>query len=410
MLRPEAESPTPLKLNAALEGNQRPLLCKNPATVNLVLEVLDRAIAAQTDDTEKAKRLFEIAAKLEAEICQKPAADDIVILRCNLEQQTYGNTKISLLKLSALLRSNPSAGEQPFYAWTYAPIEGSEGDDATVQDAAKRWCTEQTAADEPVESTPDLVQRVQQRFYDFGFSIPTIDGHLTPETVQAIIDFQKANDLPPTGQLTKVTVQKIDATEAPTPWAAIAFDGYGNHVMVNGLTRRGTETEATSRFRRKSRNEYHVAILPYPRCLAIATTRYGTRRRSYTQAFTSAGNSQSEARDNAVAYCSQEKGGGTCQARDSICAAEGQGASGGGGEQRFDPKNPPANSFNPRFDPKNEPINSALPPGLSGESDKDQSPDLDKHDEPPSTTSDDKPGSPPPEPPSVGADNPTQGK
>ncbi len=234
----QAQTPPQLRLHTTLEGEQRPLLCKDSETVGLIVAVLGRAIEARAADADKGKRLFEIAAKLEADICLKPAADDIVILRCNLDQKTFGDSKISVMKLSALLRSNSSAGEQPFYAWTYATIEGSQDGGTSAQEADKRWCTEETAADAPVEPTPDLVQRVQQRLFDFGFVIPTNDGRLTPETVQAVIDFQKSSGLPATGQLTKLTVQKIDATEAPYPWVALAFDGYGNHILVNGLTRR----------------------------------------------------------------------------------------------------------------------------------------------------------------------------
>ena len=112
------------------------------------------------------------------------------------------------------MKSNSSAGEQPFYAWTSATVEPA-ADGSTAQDADKKWCAEETAADAPLEPTPDLIQRVQQRFYDFGFGIKQIDGRLSNETVQGLIAFQKWAGLPETGQLTKLTLQKIDATEAP---------------------------------------------------------------------------------------------------------------------------------------------------------------------------------------------------
>jgi peptidoglycan hydrolase-like protein with peptidoglycan-binding domain len=383
----QAQNAPEWRLHTTLEGEQRPLLCKDPETVDLIVAVLGRAIEARAADADKAKRLFELAAKLEAEICLKPAADDIVILRCNLDQKNFGDSKISVVKVSALLRSNTSAGEQPFYAWTYATIEGSQDGGASAQEADKRWCTEETVADAPLEPTPDLVQRLQQRFFDFGFVIPTNDGRLTPETVQAVIDFQKSSGLPATGQLTKLTVQKIDATEAPSPWVALAFDGAGNHTLVNGLTRRGAEADAISGFQRKSRGDYRVASVPSPNCLAFATTRYRGRRTRFTQAFSSAGRSAAEARDNALAYCDHEKGGGTCQVRDSLCAA--------GGDQptpRYDPKNNPANTPAPRFDPKNLPVN-ATPPSLSSEPESDQAPESSESDTPPAKGSppDDKP-------------------
>ena len=103
---------------------------------------------------------------------------------------------------------------------------------------------------------------MQQRFYDFGFGIMQIDGRLSNETVQGLIAFQKWAGLPETGQLTRLTLQKIDATEAPTAWAALVFDGLGNHSMVTGDTRRATEADAVSAFRKKWRSDFNVASVP----------------------------------------------------------------------------------------------------------------------------------------------------
>ncbi len=120
----KAENAGTWRLHGTLDGDARPLLCKDPETAKLVVDVLGRAIQARAGgDADRARSLFEVAAKLEAAICLKPAADDIVILRCNLGDKSFGDTRISLAKISALLKSNSSAGEQPFYAWTYATIE-----------------------------------------------------------------------------------------------------------------------------------------------------------------------------------------------------------------------------------------------------------------------------------------------
>jgi Putative peptidoglycan binding domain len=161
------------------------------------------------------------------------------------------------------------------------------------------------------------------RFYDFGFGIKQIDGRLSNETVQGLIAFQKWAGLPETGQLTKLTLQKIDATEAPSAWAALVFDGLGIHSMVTGDTRRAAEADAVIVFRKKWRSDFNVASVPAPHCVAISTTRYKTRRRTFTQAFTSMGESAGEAGQNSLDYCNREKGGGTCQTRDAICAAGG---------------------------------------------------------------------------------------
>ncbi len=380
----KAETAGTWRLHGTLEGDARPLLCKDPESANLVVDVLGRAIQARAGgDADKAKSLFELAAKLEGEICLRTAPDDIVILRCNLGDKSFGDTRISLAKISALLKSNSSAGEQPFYAWTYVTIEPAAGG-SSAEDADKKWCAEETAADAPLEPTPDLVQRVQQRFYDFGFGIKQIDGRLSNETVQGLVAFQKWARLPETGQLTKLTLQKIDATEAPPAWAALVFDGLGNHSMVTGDTRRAAEADAVSAFRKKWRSEYNVASVPAPHCVAISTTRYKTRRRTFTQAFTSMGDTADEASQNSLDYCNREKGGGTCQARDAICAAGGTAPPrrydresipvnaapppSGGKPQRFDTHNIPANSMAPdtdsgirRIEPDNLPVNAQSP-------------------------------------------------
>ena len=393
----KAETAGAWRLHGTLEGDARPLLCKDPETANLVVDVLGRAIQARAGgDADKAKSLFEVAAKLESEICLKPAADDIVILRCNLGDKNFGETRISLAKISALLKSNSSAGEQPFYAWTYATIEPA-ADGSTAQDADKKWCAEETAADAPLEPTPDLIQRVQQRFYDFGFGIKQIDGRLSNETVQGLIAFQKWAGLPETGQLTKLTLQKIDATEAPPAWAALVFDGLGNHSMVNGDTRRAAEADAVIAFRKKWRGDFNVASVPAPHCVAISTTRYKTRRRTFTQAFTSMGDTADEASQNSLDYCNREKGGGTCQTRDAICAAGGIAPpprydrgnisvnaappQSGDKPKRYDPDNISANAPAPdnnrykRIEPENLPVNAQSPGMSSGaEEDDDKSP------------------------------------
>jgi peptidoglycan hydrolase-like protein with peptidoglycan-binding domain len=356
-------------LHATLEGDHKPYVCKDTDTVGLIVAVLGRAIEAKANDADKAKRLFELAAKLEADICVKPTADDIVILRCKLDQKTFGDTNITLAKVSALLKSDSSAGEQPFYAWTYATINPSKDGGTSAQEADKRWCTEESTTDTPVEATPDLVQRVQQRFFDFGFLIPAVDGRLTPETVQAVIDFQKMSGLPPTGQLTKFTVDKIDATVAPSPWVSVAFDGYGNYNMVSALTRRAAEDDAITGFRRRSRGDYRVSSVPFPNCLAIAATRYRVHRTTYTQSFTSGGTSDQEARDTVLGYCGQQKGGGTCQVKSALCTA-----GGGQAPSRHDEKDLPINSPAPRFNPRDLPANS-MAPGLSSEPEPDNSPD-----------------------------------
>jgi Putative peptidoglycan binding domain len=348
-------------LHTRLEGDSTPSLCKDTNSVELVVAVLAHAIAAQAaSDDEKAKRLFALAAKLQDEICLRPTKDDIVILRCNLERRQIGKSAISLIKVSALLHSDVSAGEQPFYAWTYANIAGGDDSDADAQEANKKWCGKQTVADATLDPTPDLVQRIQERLYDFGLYMPHIDGTLNQETTQALILFQKWAGLQPTGQLTQLTVEKIDSTNAPQSWIAAAYDAFGKNVMLEADTRRVAEEKAADALRRKSKGEYKVLSAAYPDCLALSSTSYKHRRTTYGETFAIRGSSEPDAKSKALDYCNSQKSGGTCKLTASLCPA-------GTSQPRYDPENIPANSpapsaSVPRYDPKNISINAAPPP------------------------------------------------
>lgn len=348
------------QLHTTLEGDNTPALCKDTSSVGLIADILARAISAKANsDSEKAKRLFEIAAKLQDEICLRPGKEDIVILRCALDQRQIGNSTVSLVKMSALLHADVSAGEQPFYGWTYAQVSGGDNKGADAKDADKKWCGEQTVADARIEATPDLVQRIQTRLYDFGLYVPEIDGTLNAETTEALLAFQKWAGLPATGQLTKLTVEKINSTTAPNGWLSLAYEAFGKNALLEGATRRVAEEKAVAALRRTMKGEYKVFSVPNPDCLALSTTSYKHRRTSYGQAFVGVGRSNSEAQSDAMASCNRQKTGGTCKVRTSACPA-------GVMPSRYEPDNMPVNSpapskSVPRYEPENIPANSAAP-------------------------------------------------
>lgn len=354
----QAQNNSVLQIHNTLDGD-RPLLCKDRESVGTVVAILARAIEARgAGDADKAQRLLDIGSRFQAEICRRAVADDIVILRCKIGQQT--GTNISVIKLSAVIRTEASKGEQPFFGWTYSGI-GDAADTAEAQEATTKWCADQ-GADEAVNPTPDLVLRVQQRLYDFGLRITLINGQLTAETVQGLIEFQKWAKLPPTGQLTKQTVQRISSMSAPSAWVSFAFNGAGHFGAETGTTRRGAEIEAVKKLQRRSRGgDYKLSSVSAPNCIAFATTGYSERSRrrrtNYTQAFTSAGESAEAASQAVLQFCENEKGGGTCEVRHALCADGGSGAP----PERYDRGSPPVNSPAPRFDPKNLPLNSAPP-------------------------------------------------
>ena len=359
MAAASARAEPAFQLHTTLQGDSTPALCKDADSVRLVVDVLARAMVAKAEsDEEKAKRLFALAAKLQDEICLRPGKDDIVILRCNLDQRQIGNSTVSLIKMSALLHADVSAGEQPFYGWTYARI-GGDIKDEDAKAADKKWCGEQTVADARVEVTPDLIQRLQNRLYDFGLYVPRIDGTLNAETTEALLAFQKWAGLPATGQPTKLTVEKIDSTTAPSGWLSLAYEAFGANAIIEGATRRVAEENAVSALRRKSKNEYKVFSVAYPDCLALATTSYKHRRTRYGQAFVGLGPSEGEAKSEAMASCDRQKSGGTCKVRSSLCPA-------GVTPPRYEPENipvnaPAPNASKPRYDPENIPANARPP-------------------------------------------------
>jgi hypothetical protein len=382
-----AQAQTSLKLHDSIPAPQRPLLCADRDSANLIIPVMARAADARAGrDSDKSQRLTEIATRLQGEMCRKVADSDVVILRCKLGQVDAGGSSVALVKVSALIQSEAAKGEQPFYAVTDLRIDDAAAGPAT-QEAQARWCGNERAtrqirveerdasggttppareSAEPFNATPDIVLRVQQRLFDFGLKMENLDGNLSQETLNNLGQFQKFAGLPANGQLTRPTIEKLMTTPAPSPWVTIAFDGFGNFAAETGRTRRDTELAAIERVQRRSGRDLKISSVAAPNCLGFAMTRYTERgrrqRTNFTQAFTSAGGSADLAARNAFDYCEREKGGGQCQVRYTLCA---DGSSGGGQTSRNDPGNIPANAPRPRFDPKDVPV-GAPPPGAQG--------------------------------------------
>lgn len=398
-----AQGDNTVRVNGALEGDKLPFLCRDRSSVSLIVPIVARAQEARAGgEHDKAQRLMEVAARLQGEICLRPAADDVVILRCRLDQTDSPAGSVSTLKVGAILRSDPTKVEQPFYAWTNAVVDESG--------AAGSACTGETGGS--FHASPDILLRVQQRLFDFGLRMADMNGQLTAETTNALGEFQKWAKLPQSGTLDKPTLDKLITTPAPSPWVTFAFDGYGNYAAATGATRRNAELGAIEQLQRRSRADFKVSSVAAPNCLGFAVTRYSERSRrsrtNFTQAFTSVGDNVETASKNAWNYCEREKGGGECDVRYTLCATgedlrhnqesrddpesrrdrgpqregrdrrgrdrrEGRdgpdrtgpdGDDGRNGERqgRFDPKNVPVNSPPPRFDSDALPLNSRVTP------------------------------------------------
>jgi hypothetical protein len=384
-----------VRINAAMEGDKLPFLCRDRDSVGLITPVVSRAQEARVQgEHDKAQSLMEVAARLQSEICLRPTAEDVVILRCKLDTADGAGGSVSTLKVGAILRSDPAKMEQPFYAWTNATVD--EG-------GAAGTCAGEAGTS--LQVSPDILLRVQQRLYDFGMRMADMNGQLSPETTTALGAFQKWAKLPETGQLSKATLEKLFTTPAPSPWVTFAFDGYGNYAAATGGTRRNSELGAIEQLQRRSRADFKVTSSAAPNCVGFAVTRFTERgrrsRTNFTQAFTNSGDTVDTALKNTVEYCEREARGGECNIRYVLCATgedirdsqwsrdnpdtrndrappsrEGrrdrrdrrEGDNGGrdgnnnpGREGRFDPNNPSINSRPPRFDPDSLPANSRPP-------------------------------------------------
>jgi hypothetical protein len=397
-----AQGDNTVRANAAMEGDKLPFLCRDRDSVGLIIPIVSRAQEARiSGDQGKAQSLMEVAARLQSEICVRPSADDVVILRCKLNEANGPGGTVSTIKVGAILRSDPAKVEQPFYAWTNATVDES----GTLSGA----CTSEGAGD-GLQVSPDILLRVQQRLYDFGLRMSDMNGQLTEETTRNIGEFQKWAKLSQTNQLNKPTLDKLFMTPAPSPWVTFAFDGFGNYAAATGGTRRNSELGAIEQLQRRSRSDYKVSSSPAPNCIGFAVTRFTERHRrsrtNFTQSFTAVGDSVDGAWKAAIDYCERERSGGDCNIRYVLCATgedirdtklhrdeqDGQppdarddrgpsrregrrdrrdrredpdvkrdGDNNPGREGRFDPRNAPINSPPPRFDPSNLPANAPAP-------------------------------------------------
>lgn len=405
-----AQGDNNVRVNAAMEGDKLPFLCRDRESVGLIIPVVTRAQEARVKgENSKAQSLMEVAAKLQSEICLRPSADDVVILRCRLDQADGPGGTVSTIKVGAILRSDPAKMEQPFFAWTNANIDEAGANTAP--------CINESGGD-GMRTSPDILLRVQQRLYDFGLRMAEMNGQLTEETTRNLGEFQKWAKLPQSGQLNKQTLEKLFLTPAPTPWVTFAFDGYGNYAAATGGTRRNAELGAIEQLQRRSRSDFKVSSVAAPNCLGFAVTRYSERgrrsRTNFTQAFTSAGDTVDAAGSNALSYCERDKGGGECDVRYILCAngddirssqqfsrenpregredrrppsregrrdrrdqRDGRDGNDNPGQQgRFDPRNAPVNSPPPRFDPSNLPTNAPLSQDASPSRFNDSAPPL----------------------------------
>jgi hypothetical protein len=64
-------------------------------------------------------------------------------------------------------------------------------------------------ADQPASLYKVVVERVQTSLHDQGFYQGDVDGAVGSQTAEAVLDFQKANDLEETGKLDQITLWRL---------------------------------------------------------------------------------------------------------------------------------------------------------------------------------------------------------
>ena len=85
-----AQGDNTVRANAAMEGDKLPFLCRDRDSVGLIIPIVSRAQEARiSGDQGKAQSLMEVAARLQSEICVRPSADDVVILRTPRRSYRY---------------------------------------------------------------------------------------------------------------------------------------------------------------------------------------------------------------------------------------------------------------------------------------------------------------------------------
>lgn len=319
------------QINQTIATEPRPLLCRDLASAELVVSVVGLGIKARDKGAaDKAKRLYQLAAGLQSEICLKPEPDDILIVRCKVKDHDFVSGKISVAKLSAVIRSQASRGEQAFYAWTYNLVLDSAESDKLTKTAHARWCADdaqQQVAKKPekLDLTPRMILSVQYRLYDLGYPITVANGQQTGELVKVLSAFQHSTGLQATGRIDKVTLDRLAGVRPPGQWISIAFDGAGKYGLItDGASRRGAEERAIAALKRRTSADYRLMAQPAPGCFALAMTRFrgrkNGRRMNFTNTFASFGKTKDDARKAVMAYCNRAKSGGKCRVKKTGCA------------------------------------------------------------------------------------------
>ena len=96
-----------------------------------------------------------------------------------------------------------------------------------------------------------VIREVQERLYGLNYSIKTINGQLSKETRDAIMQWQEVTQRPRTGDMNAADLAYLRSAPAITTWGAIAFEAAGAYGIVwNRPSRQDAENDAVTECRK----------------------------------------------------------------------------------------------------------------------------------------------------------------
>lgn len=96
-----------------------------------------------------------------------------------------------------------------------------------------------------------IIREVQERLYSLNYNIKVMNGQLSKETRDAIIQWQEVTRRPQTGDMNADDLQYLRSAPPVTTWGAIAFEAAGAYGIVwNRTSRQDAENDALAECRK----------------------------------------------------------------------------------------------------------------------------------------------------------------
>jgi hypothetical protein len=171
---------------------------------------------------------------------------------------------------------------------------------------------------------PTVVREVQERLYNLNYDISVLNGQMTPETRQAIRDWQSNTRRESTGDMTEEELNALRQARTPTIWGALAYTARGASAVVwSRPSRREAISAALGDCQsRAGRGEVcKVITASEGACGALGFYMGNVRRTTYWGAFAVVRPTLGQATNQALITCrEQAKRPDACGVRLTFCA------------------------------------------------------------------------------------------